>query len=156
MCESLTRFEIRLRSPADPAPRQKDLRLLCTPPIAQNWASELAAIPASVTTLEFDGTFHAADDADRAHARIALEEARVRAARLVGGVCRPHPADREYVAQAVLRDRDRVHARAVCDRHAGLVASLHQRKEEWDVQTGGAHVHPRHTARAHKAGKDVV
>jgi len=41
----------------------EDLRLLCTPPIAQNWASELAAIPASVTTLQFDGTFDAADDA---------------------------------------------------------------------------------------------
>ena len=44
----------------------------------------------------------------------------------------------------------------VRDRHVGLVASLHQRKEEWDVETGGAHVHPRHTARAHKAGEDVV
>ena len=47
-----------------PTPYGPDhMRLLCTPPIAQNWASELAAIPASVTTLQFDGTFDAADDA---------------------------------------------------------------------------------------------
>ena len=32
------------------------MRLLCTPPIAEHWSAELAALDATVTTLEFDGT----------------------------------------------------------------------------------------------------
>ena len=32
------------------------MRLLCTPPIAEHWSVELAALDATVTTLEFDGT----------------------------------------------------------------------------------------------------
>uniref|UniRef100_A0A7S3AQA8 D-isomer specific 2-hydroxyacid dehydrogenase NAD-binding domain-containing protein n=1 Tax=Haptolina ericina TaxID=156174 RepID=A0A7S3AQA8_9EUKA len=49
------------------------MHLLCTSPIKENWAEELTALGATVTTLEFDGTFEAADDAKFDGAMITSE-----------------------------------------------------------------------------------
>ena len=85
-----------------------------------------------------------------------MQEALVPPRRLVDAVLLVEPADREHVAHAVLRDRRRVHARTVRQRRARLVARLHQREGERDVEAAHAQMAPRNAAGAHELSERAV